>query len=33
LDVWESWEVRVCPLLAREESLGIMLENADALLP
>jgi phosphomevalonate kinase len=32
LDVWESWEVRVCPLLAREENLGIMLENADALL-
>jgi phosphomevalonate kinase len=32
LNLWEGGEVPVCPLLAREESQGILLEDADALL-
>jgi phosphomevalonate kinase len=32
LGVWEGRQVPVCPLLAREENSGILLENTEALL-
>jgi phosphomevalonate kinase len=31
--VWERWQVRVCPLLAREEGAGILFEDVEALNP
>lgn len=31
LTVWESWKVRVCPLLAREENFGMKTEDVEAL--
>lgn len=33
LDLWESSEVPICPLLAREERMGVLSEDAEALLP
>jgi phosphomevalonate kinase len=32
LDIWEGRQVRVCPLLAREENSGILMEDVEALL-
>jgi phosphomevalonate kinase len=32
VDMWEQREERVCPLLAREESDGLLLEDPEALL-
>jgi phosphomevalonate kinase len=32
LGVWEKQKVRVCPLLAREETSGILMEDVEAFL-